>query len=109
MFMNGKGFNYVYPWKSKKQHPEALVSFIIGIPQMIASDGGRDFTKKPLMRHANNTTCRRNSQSHTAHSKMLLKQAFVRSKRVHDENFDRVVHQNDFGHMLPSGLPTSDA
>ena len=43
----GNGFNYVYPWKSKEQHPETLMSFIhdVGIPQMIVSDGGRSFTK----------------------------------------------------------------
>ena len=44
MFMNDKGFDYVYPWKSKKQHPESLMSFIqdVGIPQMIVSDGGKE-------------------------------------------------------------------
>ena len=35
---------YVYTWKSKKQHPEALMSIIhyVGIPQMIVSDGEKE-------------------------------------------------------------------
>ena len=90
MFMNGKGFNYVYPWKSKKQCPEALMSFIhdVDIPQMIVSDGGKELL---LMKLATNTTFSRNLQSHTAHTKMLPKQAFVRTKRVHSKTLDRLV------------------
>ena len=44
MFTNITGFNYVYPWKSKKQHPEALPLFIhdVGIPQMIGFHGGKE-------------------------------------------------------------------
>ena len=110
MFMNGKGYDYIYPWKSKKQHAEALMSFIhdVGIPQTIVSDGRKELWQAIAQKHATDTTFSRHSQSHTAHGKMPLKQAFMRPKRVHDETLDRLACFNNFGHMLPSGLPTSD-
>ena len=44
VFTDGEGFDHVYPWKSKKQHPERLTSLIhnIGIPQTMVSDGARE-------------------------------------------------------------------
>ena len=44
IFTDGKGFDHVYPWKSKKQHPEGLMSLIhnVGIPQTMVSDGARE-------------------------------------------------------------------
>ena len=44
-----------------------------GIPQMIVSDGERNFTKELPVRHGTNTAFSRNSQSHTAHGKMTPK------------------------------------
>ena len=58
------------------------MSFIhdVGIPQMIVSDGERNFTKELLMKHATYTASSRNSQPHTAHGKMLPRQAFMGTK-----------------------------
>jgi hypothetical protein len=44
VFTNGVGHDYFYPWKSKREHPEALMSFIHenGIPQTIISDGANE-------------------------------------------------------------------
>ena len=111
MFTNGKGFYYVYGWKSKKQHPEALMSFIqiFKFLKQLSLMGGRNFTKEQLVKHVMNTPFSRNSQSHTAHGKMLSEKAFVRTKRVHNEKLDRLVCHDDFGHMLPNGLSISDA
>ena len=44
VFTDGKGYDFVYPWKSKKQHPEGLMSLIqnVGIPQTLISDGAQE-------------------------------------------------------------------
>jgi hypothetical protein len=46
VFTNGHGYDRFYPWKSKKDHPEALMSFIhdVGIPQVMVTDGAPELT-----------------------------------------------------------------
>lgn len=46
VFTNGKGFDVIYPWRSKKHHPEALMSLIheVGVPQIMVSDGGKELS-----------------------------------------------------------------
>jgi hypothetical protein len=46
VFTNGHGLDAFYPWKSRKEHAEALMDFIhdFGVPQTIISDGAPDLT-----------------------------------------------------------------
>jgi len=56
VFTNGLGYDAVYPWKSKSEHPVALSHFIhdVGIPQTIVSDGAPELTSGDTRTLCNN-------------------------------------------------------
>ena len=44
VYTNGQGFEEIYPWKTKSNHPDTLMSLIqdVGIPQTLVTDGGKE-------------------------------------------------------------------
>jgi hypothetical protein len=44
IFTNGMGYDRIYPWRLRSEHPEAIMSFIhdVGVPQTLVSDGGKE-------------------------------------------------------------------
>lgn len=44
VFTNGYGYDRFYPWKSKREHPDTIMSFIhdVGVPQVLVSDGAKE-------------------------------------------------------------------
>ena len=40
------GYDRVYTWKSKKEHPDTIMDFIqdVGVPQILISDGAKEET-----------------------------------------------------------------
>ena len=44
VYTNGQGYDEIYPWKTRGDHPDTLMSLIqdVGIPQTLISDGGKE-------------------------------------------------------------------
>ena len=44
VYTNGQGYDVIYPWKTKGDHADTLMSLIqdVGIPQTLISDGGKE-------------------------------------------------------------------
>ena len=44
VYTNGQGYDVIYPWQTKGDHADTLMSLIqdVGIPQTLISDGGKE-------------------------------------------------------------------